>query len=148
MVESRKMVRHRPLWPIDFDNRFAGIWSNLLAGIHHPVRRANEGFGQVSRIGDDADEGQVISVTNPVFRQCRAIAPWNRKLQPPAVEPPPPVLHAPEDVVQPTKPARRRRTTKTAVAALPAAPADEKPKRTRTRKTPAVKSTARKKKSP
>jgi ribonuclease G len=77
----------------------------------------------------------------------RAIAPWNRKLQPPAVEPPPPVLHAPEEKVQPTKPARRR-TAKTPVAALPAAPADEKPKRTRTRKTPAVKSTARKKKSP
>jgi len=98
---------------------------------------------RVARDGRAEPTGQTAA-PQPI----RAIAPWNRKLQPPAVEPPPPVLHAPEDVVQPTKPARRRRTAKTAVAALPAAPADEKPKRTRTRKTPAVKSTARKKKSP
>ena len=40
----------------------------------------------------------------------RAIAPWNRKAAPPAVEPPPPSLRAPEEGVKPTKPARRRRT--------------------------------------
>jgi ribonuclease G len=39
----------------------------------------------------------------------RAIAPWNRKAQPPAVEPPPPHLRAPEENAKPTKPARRRR---------------------------------------
>ena len=79
----------------------------------------------------------------------RAIAPWNRKLQPPAVEAPPPALHVPEEPVKPTKPARRRRTAKAeAVAALPAAPDEAKPKKTtRARKTTAVKSTARKKKS-
>jgi len=98
---------------------------------------------RVARDGRAEPTGQTAA-PQPI----RAIAPWNRKLQPPAVEAPPPVLHAPEDVVQPTKPARRSRTTKTAVAALPAAPAEEKPKRTRTRKTTAVKSTARKKKSP
>ncbi|HEV2261294.1 MAG TPA: Rne/Rng family ribonuclease [Candidatus Rubrimentiphilum sp.] len=86
----------------------------------------------------------------------RAIAPWNRKLQPPATEPPPPVLQLPEEPVQPTKPARRRRTKKSeAVAgeltgsetiALPAAEG-EKPKRTRMRKTSAPRSAARKKKS-
>ncbi|HET9394022.1 MAG TPA: Rne/Rng family ribonuclease [Candidatus Rubrimentiphilum sp.] len=98
---------------------------------------------RVARDGRAEPTGQTAA-PQPI----RAIAPWNRKLQPPAVEPPPPVLHAPEEVVQPTKPARRRRTAKTAVAALNAAPAEEKPKRTRTRKTTAVKSTARKKKSP
>ncbi len=39
----------------------------------------------------------------------RAIAPWNRKAQPPAVEPPPPHLRAPDEDTKPTKPARRRR---------------------------------------
>jgi hypothetical protein len=74
----------------------------------------------------------------------RAIAPWNRKAQPPAVEPPPPHLRAPEEHAKPTKPARRRRTAAEApaamggelassrTAALPAPePAAEKPKRTR-----------------
>jgi ribonuclease G len=98
---------------------------------------------RVARDGRAEPTGQTAA-PQPI----RAIAPWNRKLQPPAVEPPPPVLHVPEERVQPTKPARRPRTVKTAVAALPAAPADEKPKRTRTRKIPVVKSTARKKKSP
>ncbi|HET6894537.1 MAG TPA: Rne/Rng family ribonuclease [Candidatus Baltobacteraceae bacterium] len=73
----------------------------------------------------------------------RAIAPWNRKAQPPAVEPPPPHLRAPEEHAKPTKPARRRRTATTEApagmggelagsrtAALPA-PEPEKPKRTR-----------------
>ena len=39
----------------------------------------------------------------------RAIAPWNRKPAPPAVEPPPPHLRVPEEDAKPTKPARRRR---------------------------------------
>jgi ribonuclease G len=39
----------------------------------------------------------------------RAIAPWNRKAQPPAVEPPPPHLRAPDETAKPTKPARRPR---------------------------------------
>ena len=73
----------------------------------------------------------------------RAIAPWNRKPQPPAVEPPPPHLRAPEEHAKPTKPARRRRSTpaqaptgaggelvSSRTAALPA-PEPEKPKRTR-----------------
>ena len=86
----------------------------------------------------------------------RAIAPWNRKAQPPAVEPPPPHLRAPEEHAKPTKPARRRRTAGaqapagmggelagSRTAALPA-PEPEKPKRTRRTKaataseTPAV----------
>jgi len=79
----------------------------------------------------------------------RAIAPWNRKAQPPAVEPPPPHLRAPEENAKPTKPARRRRTAAAAApariggelpaahtAALPApeAPAAESPKPKRARK--------------
>ncbi|HEY9180502.1 MAG TPA: Rne/Rng family ribonuclease [Candidatus Baltobacteraceae bacterium] len=74
----------------------------------------------------------------------RAIAPWNRKPQPPAVEAPPPHLRAPEEHAKPTKPARRRRGTVTAepaaatggelassrTAALPA-PQPETPKRSR-----------------
>ena len=43
----------------------------------------------------------------------RAIAPWNRKPQPPAVEAPPPHLRAPEEHAKPTKPARRRRSAPT-----------------------------------
>jgi ribonuclease G len=73
----------------------------------------------------------------------RAIAPWNRKSQPPAVEPPPPHLRAPEEGARPTKPARRRRTavseaptmggelaaaTTAALPAPEAAPAQAKPK--------------------
>jgi hypothetical protein len=83
----------------------------------------------------------------------RAIAPWNRKAQPPAVEPPPPHLRAPEEDAKPTKPARRRRTAAAEVpsgvggelqrsrtAALPPpepseTPA-EKPKRTRKKAEP------------
>ena len=101
----------------------------------------------IFRVARDG-RAEPTGVTAPP-QPIRAIAPWNRKLQPPAVEAPPPALHAPEEPVQPTKPARRRRTPKAegAVAALPA-PADEKPKRTaRARKTTAAKSTARKKKS-
>ncbi|HET7815767.1 MAG TPA: Rne/Rng family ribonuclease [Candidatus Baltobacteraceae bacterium] len=77
----------------------------------------------------------------------RAIAPWNRKAAPPAVEPPPPSLRAPEEGVKPTKPARRRRTAaaeappvrggELAGAPTPALPAPEetpKAKRTTTRK--------------
>ena len=74
----------------------------------------------------------------------RAIAPWNRKAQPPAVEPPPPHLRAPEEGAKPTKPARRpRRATAGAAAprgelaaagetkALPAAEQAVKSKRSR-----------------
>jgi ribonuclease G len=77
----------------------------------------------------------------------RAIAPWNRKAQPPAVEPPPPHLRAPEEGAKPTKPARRRRTASapeepvrggelasTRTAALPAPEAPAKPKRTTRKK--------------
>ncbi|MFN2449906.1 MAG: ribonuclease E/G [Candidatus Baltobacteraceae bacterium] len=74
----------------------------------------------------------------------RAIAPWNRKAAPPAVEPPPPSLHVPEEGAKPTKPARRRRSA-AAVEAAPVkggeisglvtralpAPSDAKPARTR-----------------
>jgi hypothetical protein len=75
----------------------------------------------------------------------RAIAPWNRKAQPPAVEPPPPHLRAPDEHAKPTKPARRRRTaasetpasaggelvsSRTAALPAPEAPV-EKPKRAR-----------------
>ena len=101
---------------------------------------------RVARDGHAEPTGE-IAPPQPV----RAIAPWNRKLQPPAVEAPPPALHVPEEPVQPTKPARRRRTPKAeAVAALPApaeAGGEVKLKRTRARKTTATKSTARKKKS-
>lgn len=38
----------------------------------------------------------------------RAIAPWNRKITPPAVEAPPPHLRAIEEPPKPTKPVRRR----------------------------------------
>ncbi len=79
----------------------------------------------------------------------RAIAPWNRKAQPPAVEPPPPHLRAPEEGAKPTKPARRRRTAAAAetpvrggelaatrTAALPAP--EEAPKKRRTTRKPAA----------
>lgn len=80
----------------------------------------------------------------------RAIAPWNRKAQPPAVEPPPPHLRAPEENAKPTKPARRRRTaaveetvtrggelTAPRTRALPAPEPPEAAKPRRTRKTTA-----------
>jgi hypothetical protein len=82
----------------------------------------------------------------------RAIAPWNRKAQPPAVEAPPPHLRAPDEHAKPTKPARRRRTaaaevpagvggelatSRTAALPAPEAPA-EKPKRTRKKTTAPV----------
>lgn len=80
----------------------------------------------------------------------RAIAPWNRKAAPPAVEPPAPSLRAPEEGAKPTKPARRRRTgapaadeartrggelTGPVTPALPA-PEDGKPKRGRKKAEP------------
>ena len=77
----------------------------------------------------------------------RAIAPWNRKPAPPAVEPPPPHLRAPEEGAKLTKPVRRRRpaaaepvrggeleAVKTAALPPPEAPA--KPKRTRAKAAP------------
>ncbi len=86
----------------------------------------------------------------------RAIAPWNRKVQPPAVEAPPPHLRAPAEGAKPTKPARRpRRTavtqttttrggelTATPTKALPAAQAPAKTKPAR--KKPAQAATAAK----
>ncbi|MDQ2681197.1 MAG: Rne/Rng family ribonuclease [Candidatus Eremiobacteraeota bacterium] len=80
----------------------------------------------------------------------RAIAPWNRKAQPPAVEAPPPHMRVPEEPTQVTKPARRPRpiveTPKrggslepSKIAALPSPAPDEKPKRVARKKTaPAV----------
>ena len=41
----------------------------------------------------------------------RALAPWNRRPSPPAVEPPPPSITIPEEPAAVTKPTRRRRTT-------------------------------------
>ncbi len=89
----------------------------------------------------------------------RAIAPWNRKAGPPAVEAPPPHLRAPEEDAKPTKPARRRRTAAAAqpsataeiaastTRALPAPEAEQKRPRTRKASAPAaeepVKRTAR-----
>jgi ribonuclease G len=80
----------------------------------------------------------------------RAIAPWNRKVQPPAVEAPPPHLRAPEEGAKPTKPARGRRGSAVAkpirggeleskrLTALPAAAKETapaaKPSRARTTK--------------
>jgi ribonuclease G len=75
----------------------------------------------------------------------RAIAPWNRRPAPPAVEPPPPHLRAPEEGAKPTKPARRRRpaaeepvrrggeldASRTAALPAPEAQAPAKPKRPR-----------------
>jgi ribonuclease G len=80
----------------------------------------------------------------------RAIAPWNRKAQPPAVEAPPPHLRAPEEGAKPTKPARRPRraaaveqttmggelAAPTVTKALPAGEEPAKPKRTRKPATP------------
>ena len=81
----------------------------------------------------------------------RAIAPWNRKATPPAVEPPPPSLRAPEEGVKPTKPARRRRGGaaveeppkrggELAATVTPALPAPEaaKPKRVARKKAESV----------
>ncbi len=136
-------------------------------------RRGGRGRGEGGTLGAVPSPAQPAQPTSPpsmperhIFRVARdgraeptgetappqpvrAIAPWNRKLQPPAVEAPPPALHVPEEPAQPTKPARRRRAPKAEpVAALPAAPDEAKPKKTtRARKSTAVKSTARKKKS-
>ncbi|MEO6912639.1 MAG: Rne/Rng family ribonuclease [Candidatus Baltobacteraceae bacterium] len=78
----------------------------------------------------------------------RAIAPWNRKVQPPAVDAPPPHMRAPEETTQVTKPTRRRavseapkrggRLEPSKVAALPSPAPDEKPKRIARKKTEAV----------
>ena len=82
----------------------------------------------------------------------RAIAPWNRKAQPPAVEAPPPHLRAPEEHAKPTKPARRRRTAaaeapagrggELAASHTAALPAPEPEKPARTRRTKAAAQTA------
>jgi len=87
----------------------------------------------------------------------RAIAPWNRKPTPPAVEAPPASLRIPEEPAKATKPARRPRSTvpdsgktvrleSTPVQALPSADAvsPESPRRKRT-VTPAAKNSTAKK---
>jgi hypothetical protein len=89
-------------------------------------RRRRRGRGHVEAGAPGTAQGQVVPDRH-IFRvgadgsaeptgqtaprePGRAIAPWNRKAQPPAVEPPPPHLRAPEENAKPTKPARRRRT--------------------------------------
>jgi len=105
----------------------------------------------IFRVGADGS-AEPTGLTAP-REPVRAIAPWNRKAQPPAVEPPPPHLRAPEENARPTKPARRRRTGAEAKspagrggelaasrgpAALPAPETPEKPKRTRKKAEPAL----------
>ncbi|MDQ2662630.1 MAG: Rne/Rng family ribonuclease [Candidatus Eremiobacteraeota bacterium] len=82
----------------------------------------------------------------------RAIAPWNRKIQTPALDAPPPHLRAVEDVPKPVKPVRRRtvRSTEPATppAELTASPMTALPAPARARRTakaPAAKKTTEKK---
>jgi ribonuclease G len=87
----------------------------------------------------------------------RAIAPWNRKSAPPAVEAPPPHLRAPQEDARPTKPARRPRRATAATAetaraggelpatqakALPAAQPEAAPSTTRRPRKKAAESAA------
>jgi ribonuclease G len=126
-------------------------------------RRGRGGHGEIAAAGAPAPEAAAAGPVpeRHIFRVAadgsaeptgqtaprepvRAIAPWNRKAAPPAVEPPPPSLRAPEEGLKPTKPARRRRTATqeapvqggtlatTTAPALPApAEAAAKPRRTR-----------------
>ncbi len=126
----------------------AGAENGALAGT--PVASAAPPAASVPdrhifRVGAD---GNAESTGQTAPREpSRAIAPWNRKVSPPAVEAPPPSLRAPEEDVRPTKPARRRRTAgepaparrgelsaPSTPTALPA-PEDAKPKRTARKKT-------------
>ncbi|MBV9269934.1 MAG: Rne/Rng family ribonuclease [Candidatus Eremiobacteraeota bacterium] len=61
----------------------------------------------IFRVGADGHAEPTGTTAPP--EPVRAIAPWERRNQPPAVEAPPPHLRAPEEGARPTKPARRRR---------------------------------------
>jgi ribonuclease G len=99
----------------------------------------------IFRVGADGSAEATGQTAPP--EPIRAIAPWNRRPQPPAVEPPPPHLRAPEEGARPTKPARRRRAAAaetpaqggelaaSRTAALPKPEDAQKPKRTPRRKT-------------
>jgi ribonuclease G len=99
----------------------------------------------IFRVGADGSAEPTGETAPP--EPVRAIAPWNRRIQPPAVEPPPPHLHAPEEGAKPTKPARRRRAAEEPspskggellTAVTPALPAPEKSKTRVARKKPAA----------
>ena len=62
----------------------------------------------IFRVGADGHAEPTGTTAPP--EPNRAIAPVRNRPQPPAVEPPPPHLRAPEEGARPTKPARRRRS--------------------------------------
>ncbi|MGZ3540248.1 MAG: Rne/Rng family ribonuclease [Vulcanimicrobiaceae bacterium] len=77
------------------------------AGVDGAVQPGTVPDRHIFRVGADGS-AEPTGQTAP-REPSRAIAPWNRKVQPPAVEAPPPHLRAPEEHAIPTKPARRRR---------------------------------------
>jgi len=73
-------------------------------------RRGRGGALPDRHIVEVAPDGNALPTGQTAAAQpARAIAPWNRKIAPPAVEPPPPHLRAIEEPAKPTKPVRRRR---------------------------------------
>src|SRR5262245_10130481 len=67
------MMWYRTFRPLDLNNRCARIRRNLLSRVQDPVRSSNKRLGEICGICDDAYQGQVISVPNPVLRQDRAV---------------------------------------------------------------------------
>src|SRR2546422_958549 len=78
------MMRHGAHGPLDFHNRFTWIWSDLLARIHDPICSTNEWFGEIHRVLNNADEGQVVPVPDEMLGENRAVAPGNTVTPDPA----------------------------------------------------------------
>jgi ribonuclease G len=158
-LEEHEEEEEEPAAPV---HAAEGIGPSSGPGRRRRRRRRRRGRGHGAEAGAPGGPSQVVPDRH-IFRvgadgsaeptgqtaprePVRAIAPWNRKAQPPAVEPPPPHLRAPEEGAKPTKPARRRRTAVTEervmggelapsrTAALPAPEVETPAKQKRTRK--------------
>src|SRR5262249_55450031 len=76
-IRARQMMWDGSFRPFHFDDGVARIRGDLLPRIDDPVGGANERLSQINRIRNDADQGEIVPMPDPVFDQRRAVAPGN-----------------------------------------------------------------------
>jgi hypothetical protein len=70
---------------LDLDRRDARERAQLKARICHPVRRANERLGEIHRVLDDGDQGQILAMADEVLHESGLLAPRNAVAPKPAL---------------------------------------------------------------
>src|SRR4029453_4306202 len=69
------MMRHGSLRPVDLHDNTAGVWSDALMRIEHPVRGPNERLFEIHRIVDPRDQGQRVAVADKSLDERCRVAP-------------------------------------------------------------------------